>query len=56
MWAHRTSVTPPLFIEVPVQNQESKLSCISVLEVSILHLSTIFLLEVDTVPTVWYFC
>ena len=35
---HRTSLTPPLFIEVPVPSQESEQSCISVLGVSILSL------------------
>jgi hypothetical protein len=40
-----TSLTPFLFIEVPVPSQESKLSYIYVLEISILPLSTIFLLE-----------
>ena len=34
--AHKTSLTPPLFIEVPVPSQESERSCICVLEVSIL--------------------
>jgi len=29
-WAHKTSLTPPLFIEVPVQSQESEWSCICV--------------------------
>ena len=26
-WAHRTSLTPPLFIELPVPNQESERLC-----------------------------
>ena len=30
---HKTSVTPPLFIEVPVPGKERERSCICVLEV-----------------------
>jgi hypothetical protein len=56
MWAHRTSVTPPLFIEVPVQNQESKLSCISVLGVSILHLSQSEGFELTTFVVIDTYC
>ena len=41
----RTSLTPQLFIEVLVPNQESERSCICVLGVSILPLSIIFLLD-----------
>jgi hypothetical protein len=43
VWTHKTSLTPPLFIEVLVPSQESEQSCICVLRVSILHLSTIFI-------------
>jgi hypothetical protein len=39
---HKTDLTPPLFIEVSVPNQESEQSFIDVLEVSSLLLSTIF--------------
>ena len=42
IWIHRTSLTPPLSIEVPVPCQESEWSCICVLEVSVVPLSTIF--------------
>jgi hypothetical protein len=45
---------PPLFIEVPVPWQESEQSCICVLGVSILPLSTMFLLDCGTVLTMWY--
>jgi len=45
----------PLFIEVPVSSQESERSCIFVLEVSILSPSMIFLLDLGTVQTVWFF-
>jgi hypothetical protein len=40
----------------PVLSQESEQSCICVLKVSILPISTIFLLGFETVPTMWYFC
>jgi hypothetical protein len=39
---HKTDLTPPLFIEVSVPNQESEQSFIDVLGVSSLLLSTIF--------------
>jgi hypothetical protein len=54
VWAHNSSLTLSLFTEVFVPSQESEKSCICVLEVSILPLSTIFLLDFGTVPTVWY--
>ena len=43
VWAHKTSLTLPLFIKVPITSQESAQSriCICELEVSILLLSTI---------------
>ena len=52
---HKTRLTAPLFIEVPVSSQENEWSSICVLEVSILPLCTIFRLDFVTVPTVWYF-
>jgi hypothetical protein len=42
VWAHQTSLTPSLFIEVPVPSQESERSRICVLGVSILPVSEIF--------------
>jgi hypothetical protein len=39
-WAHNTSSTPPLDIEVPVPTKENEQSCIYVLGVSNLFLST----------------
>jgi hypothetical protein len=42
---YKTSLTPSYLIEVPVPSQESKQSCIDVLGVSILPLSTIFILN-----------
>jgi hypothetical protein len=48
--AHKTSSTPPLFIEVPVPSKNSERSCIRVLGVSILPLSTIsILLKMDVI-------
>ena len=35
VWAHKISLTPPLFIEVHAPSQESERSCICVLWVSI---------------------
>jgi len=55
VWSHKTSIIPPhLYIEVTVPSHESGLSCICVLEISTLPLSTIFLLDCRTVPIVWY--
>jgi hypothetical protein len=52
---YKSSLTPPLLIEMTVPSQEIEQSCICVLGVSILFLSTIFLLHFRTVTTVWYF-
>ena len=46
-----TGLTPPLFIERPVPNHEIERSCICVLQVSILPISTICQLDVGTVST-----
>ena len=54
VWVHKTRLTPPLFIEVPVPSQESELSCSCVLGVSMLPLSTILILDLRIVPTVLY--
>ena len=55
--AHKTSLTPPLLIEMLVPIQESeRWSCICALWVSILPLSMILILDVGIVPIVWYFC
>jgi hypothetical protein len=45
LWGHEANLTPPLFIEVPVPSQESELSCIRVLAVSILPLSSIVFID-----------
>jgi hypothetical protein len=42
VYKHITSLTLPLLIEVPVPNKESGRSCIYVIEVSNLPLSTVF--------------
>jgi hypothetical protein len=55
VWAYQTSLATPLFIEVPVPSQESGWSCMFVLEVSTLSLSTILILDFAIDPTVWYF-
>jgi hypothetical protein len=47
--AHKTSLTQPLFIEVPVPSQESERLCICVLGVLIMFLSIIFGLDFRTV-------
>jgi hypothetical protein len=45
VWVHKTSLTLPLFMEVPVPIQEHERSCICVLGVSILPLSTILIFD-----------
>jgi hypothetical protein len=40
---------------VSVQSQKGGRACIGVLVVSILPLSTIFIFDLGTVPTLWYF-
>ena len=50
---HKTSLNPSLFIEMSVSSRTNGRSCICVLGVSILPLSTIYLLDFRTVPTVW---
>ena len=54
-WVHKTSLTPPLFIEVHITSPESRKSCICVLRVSCLPLSTISLVLFGNVPTMWCF-
>ena len=50
-----TTLTPSLFTEVPVLSQESERSCICVLGISNLPISTFFYWIFGTFPTVWYF-
>jgi len=54
-WVHETSLTLPLFIEVPVPIEESERSYIGVFLLSIFPLSTICQLNFGTVQTVWNF-
>ena len=42
VWTHKTSLSQPLFIEVPVLSQESERSSMCVFEVYILQVYTIF--------------
>jgi hypothetical protein len=51
----RTSLTPPLFIEVPVSSQESERSCICVLGIPNVSLFMLLLVDIGTVPIVWSF-
>ena len=39
----KTCLIPPFFIEVPVSSQESELSCMCLLDLSVLSLCTIYL-------------
>ena len=48
-------LTTPRFIEVPVRSKDNERSCVCVLGISILPLSSILILEFRTVPPVWYF-
>ena len=62
VWVHKTSLTPPLFIEVPVLSQECEWPCICVLGVMYMCVrsndfasdSTIFILDFRTVRIVLY--
>ena len=49
-----SNCNPPLFIEVSVSRHESERSCIYVLGVSILPLSTILIFDFGVGPTVWH--
>jgi len=51
VWAHKTSLTPPLFIEVPVPSQKNERSCICVLGISIFPFSTILTFDFGINPT-----
>jgi hypothetical protein len=55
IWDHKTSLIQPHFIEVSVPRQEWERSCICILRVLILSLSTILILDFRIVPTVWHF-
>jgi hypothetical protein len=49
-YAHKTSITLPLFIEGPVPRQQS------VFGIYFTSVTTIFRLDFRNVPKVWYFC
>ena len=53
-WAHKTSLTPQLFIEVPVLSQANERSCIYVLGTLNLPFSTILIIDFKSLPTVYY--
>ena len=55
VWAHKTSLTPLLFIEVPVPRPEFGRSCICVIGLSISPLSKVLIFYFGIVPTMWYF-
>ena len=52
---HKTSLTPPIFIEGTVISQESERSCINMLGVSILPFSMTLIFDLGIGSTVWYF-
>jgi len=55
-WAHKTSVTPPLFIEVSVPSQESEHVVMYLYDrgINFASLCTIVLLDFGIVPIGWY--
>ena len=55
VWAHKTSLTPLLFIEVPAPRPEFGRSCICVIGLSISPLSKVLIFYFGIVPTMWYF-
>jgi hypothetical protein len=57
VWAHKVILAPPRFIDVPVWSQEHErpCMCVHVRDIHFVFVSTIFLLDFGTVPTVSYF-
>jgi hypothetical protein len=60
VWAHRTSLIPPLYIEVPVLSLESEgvyvwCICTCIRGIDFIYVCTIFRLYLGTVLTVWYY-
>ena len=45
VWAHKTSVTPPLFIEVSMLSHDSERSCIYVGDIDFTSVSKISLFD-----------
>ena len=54
VWVYITWLTLPLVIEVSVPSHESEQSCICVLGVLMLFLSTILIFDFGIAQTVWY--
>ena len=52
VWTNKANLALPRFIEVPVPSKESERTCICVLGVSVLLLSTILIFDYGTVPAV----
>ena len=55
VWAHKTSLTWPCVIEVPVLRQESEQSCTCGFGYRFYFVATISRLDFETVPTIQYF-
>ena len=55
VWAHKTSLTWPCFIEVPVLRQESEQSCTCGFGYRFYFVSTISRIDFETVLTIQYF-
>jgi len=56
VWDHKTSLTLPHLIEVPVPSKESEQPLyMSVRGIKFASMFTIFGLDFETVQTVWYF-
>ena len=54
VWAHKTGLSPPLFIEVLILSQESERSCTCVLAHRF-YLLQFCVLDFRNAPTLWYF-
>ena len=54
VWAHKTSLNPPLLLKCLGKPRTVSVMYICVLGVLNLSLSTIFPLDFGTVPTYWY--
>jgi hypothetical protein len=55
VWAHKTSLTWPCVIEVPVLRQECEQSCSCGFGYRFYFVATISRLDFETVPTIQYF-
>jgi hypothetical protein len=53
VWVHKANLTLPLFIDVPVSNQESERSCMCAMGFYFVSVYMIFRLDFGTVPMVW---